>query len=91
MTRNDTFYKILFAIEIALLPLVMAYYILFPTWVGGEFVAGVLVTKIWIELFKNKEDKVHTIINAIGNVLTISSLVISISFPSANFAVSCIS
>jgi len=76
MTRNDTFFKILFAIQIALLPLVMASYLLMPTWSVGVFIAGVLVAKIWLELFKNKEDRNHVIINAIGSVLTVSSLVI---------------
>ena len=76
MTRNDTFFKILFAIEIALLPLVMAAYILMPTWTVGLFIAGILVAKIWIELFKNKEDKTHVIINVIGNSLIISTLAI---------------
>ena len=76
MTRNDTFFKILFAIEIALVPLVMAAYILMPSWSVGLFVAGVLVSKIWIELFKNKEDRIHVLINLIGNVLTICPLVI---------------
>ncbi|MBO5954417.1 MAG: hypothetical protein J6Q13_00430 [Clostridia bacterium] len=76
MTRNDTFFKILFAIEIALLPLVMASYILMPTWSVGLFVAAVLIVKIWLELFKNKEDKAHNIIMAIGNTLVVSSLVI---------------
>lgn len=76
MTRNDTFFKILFAIEIALLPLSMASYLLMPKWTVGIFIAGILLAKIWIELFKNKDNKSHLIINAIGNVLTISSLVI---------------
>ena len=76
MTRNDTFFKILFAIEIALLPLVMASYILMPTWTVGLFIAGVLVAKIWLELFKNKEDKAHNIINAIGNCLIVTTLVV---------------
>ena len=76
MTRNDLFFKILFAIEIAFLPLVMASYIMLPTWTVGLFVAVVLVSKIWMELFKNKEDRVHILINSIANALTISSLVI---------------
>ena len=76
MTRNYTFFKILFAIELAILQIVMASYILMPTWTVGLFIAGVLVAKIWIELFKNKEYKSHIIINAIGNALTISTLVI---------------
>ena len=76
MTRNDTFFKILFAIEIALLPLVMAAYILMPDWTVGLFIAGVLAAKIWLELFKNNDDKTHQIIMMIGNILTISTLVI---------------
>lgn len=76
MTRNDTFFKILFAIEVALIPLAMSAYFLMPQWSVGLFVAGVLIAKIWLELFKNKENKTHILINAIGNVLTISSFVI---------------
>ena len=76
MTRNDTLFKILFTLEIGLIPLAMAAYLMFPQWSVGIFVAGILVSKIWIELFKNKEDKTHLILNAIGSALTISSLVI---------------
>ena len=76
MTRNDTFFKILFTLEIGLVPLAMAAYLLFPTWSVGIFVAGILIAKIWIELFKNKESKTHIILNSIGNIITISSLVI---------------
>lgn len=80
MTRNDRFFKLLFAIELALLPLVMASFIFTKNselnWVPGLIVAGVLVVAIWLELFKNKQDRVHLIINAISSVLTTSSLTI---------------
>lgn len=76
MTKNDTFFKILFAIELALLPLVMAADILLPYWAVGLFVAGVLVAKIWVELFKDKNKLSHVIINAINSIATISVLVI---------------
>ena len=76
MTRNDTFFKILFAIEIALLPLVMAAEMMMPAWSMGLFVAGILVARIWMEIFKNKQDRVHILINSIGSILTISSLAI---------------
>ncbi len=76
MTRNDTFYKILFAVELALLPLVFAANLLLPMWTVGLFITGILVTKIWMVLFRDKENKVHTIINAIGGALEISTLVI---------------
>ena len=76
MTRNDTFYKILFAIEIALIPLVLAAYYLMADWTVGLFIAGVLIVKIWMELFKDRENLSHKIIGAVGNVLTLSTLVI---------------
>ena len=80
MTRNDTFYKILFAIELALIPLAMASYVFTKNtqtnWIVGIFIAAILIVKIWIELFKNKDSFTHLIINAIGNALTIISLVI---------------
>ena len=80
MTRNDTFYKILFAIELALIPLTMAIYVFTKNsqtnWIVGVMVAAILIVKIWIELFKNKDSRSHLIINAIGNVLTIDALVI---------------
>ncbi|MBE5741261.1 MAG: hypothetical protein E7351_01865 [Clostridiales bacterium] len=76
MTRNDYFFKILFAIEIALLPMVIFSYILLPSWTVGLFIAGVLVAKIWLELFKEKERFSHAVIMAIGNILTISTLTI---------------
>ena len=54
----------------------MAAYLLMPTWTVGVFVAGVLIAKIWMEIFKNKEIRSHVVINEIGNFLIISSLVI---------------
>ena len=76
MTRNDTFFKILFAIQIALLPLAMASYLLMPIWTVGVFIAGILVAKIWMELFKDKDNHLHKLILTIANALTILSLVI---------------
>lgn len=78
MTRNDTFFKILFTTELGLIPLTMAIYLLFPNarWIVGLLIAGILIAKIWIELFKNKENRTHMILNAIANALMISSLVI---------------
>lgn len=76
MTRNDTLFKILFAIEVALLPLTMAAHLLMPEWTVGVFIAGILIAKIWMEIFKSKEIPSHLVINSISNFLIISSLVI---------------
>lgn len=76
MTRNDTFYKILFAIQLALIPLVLAAYYLMEDWTVGLFIAGSLVVKIWMELFRVKENFTHKIISVVGNVLTLSTFII---------------
>ena len=76
MTRNDTFFKIMFAIQIALIPLAMASYLLMPKWTVGLFIAGILLAKVWTELFKTKSNRTHKLIIMIGNILTISALVI---------------
>lgn len=78
VTRNDLLYKIIFAIEIALIPLVMFAHVMsaFPNWSMGIFVGGILICRVWREILSNKEDKTHTIINAIGSALSISVLAI---------------
>ncbi len=53
MSKNDIFYKILFAVELALIPMVIfAYKIITERWVLGVFITLVLLVKIWLELFK---------------------------------------
>lgn len=78
MTRNDTLYKIIFAIELALIPLVMFAYVMnaFPEWTMGIFVGAMLICRVWMEILTNRLDKSHTIINAISSATTISILVI---------------
>lgn len=76
MARNDTFLKILFAIEVALVPMVIFAYLFLPEWSMGIFVAGILLTKIWVELFKNKLNSTHVIMIAIGNIFIFTTLLI---------------
>ena len=76
MTRNDMFLKILFAISLALLPMTIFSYLFLPSWAIYLFVAGLLLAKIWIELFKDKYSFAHTIINAINSVAVFATLFI---------------
>lgn len=74
MTRNDALYKVLFAIEIALLPMVIFAYLYLPEWSMGLFIAGILLAKIWLELFKDKINYSHIIIDAVGSILVFTTL-----------------
>ena len=76
MTRNDIFYKILFAISIALLPMVIFAYLYLPEWSVSLIIAAILLCKIWIELFKDKTNFQHAIINSIASILIFVTLLI---------------
>lgn len=77
MTKNDMFYKILFAIELALLPLVIFASIrIEEKWAICLFIGAVLLVKIWLELFKDKYDYQHAIISSISSILTFGVLLI---------------
>ena len=75
MTKNNTFFKILFAIELALLPMVIFAEMFLPNWAIGLFIAGVLLAKIWMELFNDKTF-LSSVVIAIGNVLVFGVLLI---------------
>ncbi len=74
--KNDILYKILFAVELALLPLIIFAGLYLPKWGLSLFIAGLLLVKIWIELFKDRANFVHSIIDAIGSVAVYTTLII---------------
>jgi len=75
MTRNNLFYKVLFAIEIALLPMVAFAHLFIADWSAGLFIAGILICKIWREIFKNRDDKGENIIGCIASIIVFSTLI----------------
>lgn len=76
MTKNDTFFKILFAIELALIPMVIYAHLFLETWAISLFICALLIAKIWREIFKEKDNKQHTIISAIASACVFGVLLI---------------
>lgn len=76
MSKNDTFFKILFAVEIALLPMVFFADRFLPRWAVGLFIAGILLAKVWLELFKDRANKSHVIIDSVGSIIVFATLLI---------------
>jgi len=76
MTKNDGFFKILFAIEIALIPMVVFANMFLENWALSLFIGGILVVKIWRQVFKEKDNNAHAIIDSIASVIEFSSLII---------------
>ena len=75
MTSNNLLFKILFAIELALLPMVIFAYLFLAPWAMGVFIGGILLAKIWLHIF-NYKTKASTIIISVGNVLVFAVLLI---------------
>lgn len=76
MTRNETFFKILFAISLALLPMTVFSEMFLTEWSISLFIAGILLAKIWLELFKDKNNLSHNIILAINSIAVFTTLAI---------------
>lgn len=79
MTKNDGFYKVLFAIELALLPMVIFANLFLPIWTMSLFIIGILVCKIWREIFINRKSRTHALINTIASVAEFGVLLIYLS------------
>ena len=75
--KKDIIFKLLFAIEIALLPLILASHYIFPDWIMGIFVSVLLLAKIAIIIIKNPANVKQLYLDAIGNVIVIDFLLIS--------------
>ena len=77
MAKNDTFFKILFAIELALLPLIIyAHNFIDVTWGLPLFVVALFVCRVWVEIFKDRQNFKSQLINSIGAVITFAFVMI---------------
>ncbi|MFQ6752415.1 MAG: hypothetical protein ACLRFL_02475 [Clostridia bacterium] len=76
MTRNDLFYKVLFAIEIALLPIVIFAEMFIADWTMGLFIAAILACKIWREIFKDRASRSQHLIGCIASILVFTTLIV---------------
>lgn len=76
MAKNDSFFKLLFAIELALLPLVICASIVdfMPKVAISLFVVAIAICRIWMSTFKDTKDRSHIIINAVGDIAVFVTL-----------------
>lgn len=74
--KKDAYIKILLAFELALLPLAIFAKIFLPTWSLSLFVSGILLCKIWREVFRDKAEKSHLIMSLVANIATNTTLIV---------------
>lgn len=76
MNKNDTIYKILTAVQLALLPMVFFAKLLLPTWSIGLMIGGIALAKIWCEILTDRVNFTHRIINSVTSIIVFTTLLI---------------
>ena len=76
ITKNDNFFKLLFAIEMALLPLVICANLIMPVWAIPVIIGILIVVKFWRESFKEKSNRTHAVVNTISTITEFAVLFI---------------
>ena len=75
--NKDLIFKILFSLEICLLPMIISARILMPNFAMAIFVGAIVVTKIFMIFMKMPANYKHIIIDGIGNVVVMCFVLIT--------------
>lgn len=71
LNKKDFLFKIMFAIEIAMLPMIIASKLSFPDWVMYSVITVLLVAKLAMIILKNPAENLHIYLDAIGNAVVL--------------------
>lgn len=74
--KNDKLVKLLFALQIAVLPLVVFGEIVLNFWLSQLFILLLLVAKLWQFLLSEKYNNEHKLLNTITTFLIVSFLMV---------------
>lgn len=77
LDKKDLLFKIMFAIEIAMLPMLVGCKLMFEDWTMGIAVTLILLAKLVMIIIKNPADNLHIYLDAIGNATVLCFCVIS--------------
>lgn len=69
--NKDFIFKILFSLEICLLPIIISAKIIMPKWTMAIFVGAILLVKLVMIFFKMPANYKHILLDSIGNVIVI--------------------
>lgn len=75
--NKDLIFKILFSIEICLLPIIISAKIIMPIWAMSIVVGVIIATKILMLVVKESANYKHVILDSLGNVIVVSFCLIT--------------
>ena len=76
IAKNDNFYKFLFALEMALLPIVLCANLIMPEWALPIVIGIICIVKFWRETFKDKSSRTHVVVSSISSICEFALLFI---------------
>lgn len=77
LNKKDFLFKIMFAIEIAMLPMIIASKLMFPDWVMYGVITVLLLAKLSMIVLKNPAENIHIYLDSVGNAVVLSFCLIA--------------
>lgn len=71
INKKDFLFKVMFALEVALLPLILAAKLSFPDWLMYGSITALLIVKLVMTMIKNPSENMHIYLDSIGNVVVL--------------------
>ena len=90
--KKELYYKLLFTLSIALIPMIISAKLIMPSWCISLFVSIIVVCKLGMLVIKNPNNNLECYLEAINNVVVvIATVIIFVCFGWANliFAIIC--
>ena len=77
LDKRDLLFKVMFAIEIAMLPMLIGFKLMFEDWMMMFAIILLLAAKLVMIIIKNPADNMHIYLDAIGNSIVLCFCLIS--------------
>lgn len=75
--NKDFIFKILFSLEVCLLPMIISAKILMPDWTMAIFVGVIILVRLVMIFFKMPANYKHIILDGVGNVIVLTFALIT--------------
>lgn len=91
ITKRDILFKIMFALQLAMLPLIIAFRLMFNNWCVAGVISVILIAKLVMIVVKNPADNKHLYLDAVANFVVLTFCLITFCcYNYINVALTCV-